>query len=111
MKTIICGGRDYVMTDADRAWLDGLKESLPITVVVVGGARGADLGAERWAVARCIPIKSFLARWAREGKAAGPRRNQQMADYADACIAFPGEKGTADMLRRAEAKGLVIVRR
>ncbi len=42
------------------------------------------------------------------GKAAGPIRNQEMADYADALIAFPGQSGTYDTIRRATRKGLVV---
>ncbi len=40
MKTIICGGRDYVLTRGDAKWLDELRASLPITEVVSGGASG-----------------------------------------------------------------------
>lgn len=111
VRAIICGGRDYVMTDADRAWLDGLRESLPITEVVCGMGRGADQGGRRWAVARGMPVQEFHANWMLFAKGAGPIRNQQMADYADACIVFSGGRGTADMLRKAEARGLRIVRR
>lgn len=111
MKTIICGGRDYILTDADRAWLDGLKDSLPITEMVSGGASGADQGGEEWSLRHRLPMRRFNADWRRYKVSAGPRRNQQMADYADACIAFPGGKGTADMVRRAREMGLKVIER
>jgi hypothetical protein len=111
MRVIICGGRDYALSDADRAWLDELRARLPITEVVNGGARGADRGGKEWAESRGLPVRDFPADWTKHRQAAGPIRNQQMADYAEACIAFAGGKGTADMLRKAEAKGLVIIRR
>lgn len=111
MKTIIAGGRDYILTDADRAWLDGLKDSLPITEVVNGGAKGADMGGDQWARIRGLPLKRFPADWRRYKVSAGPRRNQQMADYAEACILFPGGKGTADMKAKAVAKGLRVIER
>jgi hypothetical protein len=39
---------------------------------------------------------------------AGFRRNQLMAEYARACVAFPGGKGTDDMVARAVRGGLVM---
>ena len=111
MRAIICGGRDYVLTDADRAWLDELRNQLPITEVVCGCARGADTGGKEWALSRGVPVKDLPADWSGLGRKAGPIRNSAMAEYAGACIAFPGGRGTADMLAKAEAKGLVVVRR
>ena len=104
MKTIIAGGRDYELTPDDRARLAELE----ISEVVCGCACGADTGGRTWAEALGIPVKLFPADWLRLGPAAGPVRNQQMADYADALVAFPGGRGTADMGRRANAKGLVV---
>lgn len=125
MKTIIAGGRFYKFTPADIAWLDGLRISLPITEVVCGHAPGADSEGWNWAYEREIQIKDFYAAWTRWGipeavvgirpdgskynKLAGLWRNQEMADYADALVAFPGGTGTADMIDRATKKGLKII--
>lgn len=111
MNTIICGGRDYHLTDADKAWLDGLKDTLPIAMVFCGGAPGVDRDAYHWAQSRHLPTATFAAAWNELGRAAGPIRNQQMANLAQACIAFPGGRGTADMLAKAKAKGLHIIER
>lgn len=108
MKTIICGGRDYRMTEADHRRLNFLKDKLPITEVVSGAASGADREGEVWARLNGIPVKTFPAEWTRYGKSAGPRRNADMASYADACIAFPGGRGTADMVCRAREKFLMV---
>lgn len=110
MKTIIAGGRDYRMTFGDLLHLDAYRRSLPITEVVSGAASGADACGENWARSRGVAIRWFMADWSTHGKAAGPIRNQQMADYADALIAFPGGRGTADMIRRAEKRGLKVIR-
>ena len=110
MRVIIAGGRDYRLTDQDRQWLDELRSSMPITEVVCGMGKGADLDGRDWAITRDVPVRDFKADWARRGRGAGPVRNQAMADYADALIAFPGGKGTADMIRKASARGLTIVR-
>lgn len=111
MKVIICGGRDYAMSIDDWDWLDGLKDTLPITVVVSGCASGADTGGQRWANMRHIPIKQFPAEWRLHGRAAGPMRNSVMANYAEACIAFPGGRGTTDMIAKATAKGMRVIQR
>lgn len=108
MKLIICGGRDYHLTEFDRGVLTGLDLALLITEVVSGGCAGADLDGEAWAKEFDIPVKQFLPDWVGKKKSAGPLRNREMAEYADACIAFPGGGGTADMVKRAEAKGLKV---
>jgi hypothetical protein len=81
---------------------------LHITEVVEGGAPGFDAFAKKWAKYHGIPVKEFAADWDKHGRAAGPRRNEEMARYADALIAFHGGKGTDDMIRRARKHGLVV---
>lgn len=50
----------------------------------------------------------FPADWNAHGKAAGPIRNQQMAQEADVLIAFWDGKsrGTKDMIEKATRAGL-----
>lgn len=96
------------MTASDHAWLDRIRAILPITEVVSGEARGADREGEIWARLSGLKVSRFPANWTRYGSCAGPIRNADMADYAEACIAFPGGTGTADMLRKAHGKGLKV---
>ena len=105
MTTIIAGGRDYRLTDEDFRWLDTLK----ITEVVTGGARGVDTGGFNYGWSRGIPVKTFLPDWKTYGKAAGPIRNAQMAAYAKQCVLFPGGRGTASMEAEARKLGLRII--
>jgi hypothetical protein len=105
MKLIIAGGRDYLFSQEDRDFLDGLTG---ITEVVSGGASGADAEGEKWARAQGIPIRVFKADWKTHGRGAGPRRNIEMAAYADAVALFPGGKGTDSMRREARKRGLQI---
>ncbi|HEY5864772.1 MAG TPA: SLOG family protein [Candidatus Tectomicrobia bacterium] len=115
MHVIICGGRTYVFNDADRRWL----ETMGITKVYVGGASGADSSAEWWAKARGVPCVVTHADWATHGKAAGPIRNATMLASLKrtapgteiAVIAFPGGRGTADMIQRAESAGMRVIRK
>lgn len=114
MRAIIAGGRDFLIGPRQRRWLDGVNAVLGIHVVVSGCAPGADAGGEEWADSRGIAVQRFPADWERYGRSAGPRRNQQMADYCDgalqdACILFPGGAGTASMRRIATARGLRVV--
>ncbi len=104
IAVVVAGGRDYRITEADEAWLD----TLPIREVVSGGASGADAGGEAWARKRGIPVKRFPADWNTHGRAAGPIRNRQMAEYADGVVLFPGGRGTDSMRREAERRGLQI---
>jgi len=108
MKVIIAGGRSYKFTALDRSRINGLKLVLPITEVVSGCASGADQEGELWAKSAGIPIKHFPANWSKYGKSAGPIRNREMANYADAVILFKGGSGTKNMLEEARAKGLKI---
>jgi hypothetical protein len=113
VRVIVCGGRDYA--DQDRAWhqLEMFHNSEGrITALAHGGAKGADEIAGRWGEAEHIPVRVFPANWKRDGKAAGPLRNQRMLDEfkPDVVIAFAGGRGTSDMVRRAEAEGVRVVR-
>lgn len=109
MKLIICGGREYKFTDYDVKLLNSIHQRIGISEVVSGGCSGADKEGEGWAMFYSIPIKQFIPDWVAEGKKAGPLRNQEMADYADACICFPGGKGTDDMRRRAVKAHLLVM--
>lgn len=121
MKVVICGGRTYTLTRGDAAWLDQLALEHRFTLVIEGGCRRkdehgndlptADLGAYRWAKSRGIQPATMDANWEQYGKAAGPRRNAAMAELAELCIAFPGGRGTEDMCRQAEARGVRVIRR
>jgi hypothetical protein len=59
-----------------------------ITEFLHGGARGADRLAFRWAVRHHVRSHCFAADWERFGKAAGVRRNYQMAQAGDMLLAF-----------------------
>ncbi len=106
MRVIVCGGRDYADKEAITAELSLLS---PGTVVVHGGARGADAIAGEVAKALGLPVEAHPADWQRWGRGAGPRRNAEMlALGADLVLAFPGGRGTEDMVRRARAVGVPV---
>lgn len=108
MKLIIAGGRSFKGDKIHLQWLDSIHEQHRVTEVVSGKAPGADHFGEQWAAMRNIPVTPFPADWNKHGRAAGPIRNRQMAGYADGLAAFPGGKGTANMLRQAADAELTI---
>ena len=112
MRVIVCGGREFA--DSEHVWrvLGDLDDIHGIEAIAHGGATGADSEAGEWAARMRNPVTVYRARWKQEGRAAGPRRNQRMLDEfkPDAILAFPGGRGTADMVRRGEAHGVRIIR-
>ena len=107
-KLIIAGSRHFNDYELLR------KIVLPyvnnIDCIISGTASGADTLGERFAQEYNIPIKKFPADWSKYGKSAGPRRNKQMAEYANACIVFwDGQsRGTLSMINYARQYNLSL---
>jgi hypothetical protein len=78
-----------------------------LTEVVSGGARGIDKLGETWARSRGIPVRVFHANWDKHGKAAGPIRNREMAEYADgALVLWDGSsRGSKNMYETMKSLG------
>lgn len=99
MKVIIAGGRDLIVAPQNMQDIVD-RSGFKVTELVNGGAAGVDRCAIWWARHADIPKRYFLADWGAYGKSAGPRRNRQMAEYADALIAIWDGKsrGTKNMI-------------
>ena len=108
MRLLVTGGRDYSDFQALRIVLDQIHKEHPVTLLIHGGARGADTLAGRWAESNGVPTAVYRAQWKEHGKAAGPIRNQKMLTDAKptAYLAFPGGRGTADMVYRCQKAGI-----
>jgi len=113
---LVTGSRNYTNKEKIR---DVLNKYFSNTVLIVGGATGADTIAadiaERWE----WNIIEMLAQWARDGKAAGPIRNQEMlkvlgalgkCGYKTVVEAFPhsDSRGTRHMISRAREAGVTV---
>lgn len=108
---LVCGGRDFAPSKHLMTYLDGYHAVRPITLLVQGGARGADRMAKTWAIASSVKQVQYDADWHQFGKAAGPERNKRMLAHAkpDVVIAFPGGAGTAHMTRIAREAGVEVI--
>lgn len=131
MRILVCGDRDY--PDQHHVWstldsLTGVSESSPLpdpaTVIIQGCAgrvvrlpdgtkqvRGADLIAREWGITNWVEVLDYPADWTGLGGAAGPIRNAKMLAEGkpELVVAFPGGRGTADMVRKARAAGVRVV--
>lgn len=110
MKLIIAGSRHL---DIPQEMIDWCVRKLELEVieVVCGKANGIDTIGEQWAKTTFVPvIKYFPADWNTHGKSAGPKRNKQMAEYADALLLiWDGEsKGSRNMKEQMEKLGKPI---
>jgi len=109
LKVIICGGRNYQLNDDDYDVINKLHKEYSFSCIVSGHATGADRCGEVWALDNGVEIRTFPANWKKYGKAAGPMRNKQMAEFAEALIAFPGGYGTVNMINQAITKKLKML--
>ena len=104
-RVLVCGGRSY-QGDVSHA-----LDRLDIGLIIHGAAWGADMAAESWAKRRSVAYVGVPAEWGKYGKAAGPMRNTRMLkDWGpDLVVAFPGDIGTADMVKKAKVAGIKII--
>jgi hypothetical protein len=124
-KVIIAGNRKFNNFELLIEKCDNILKDIEDEIQIVSGkASGADTLGEDYAKLRGYSIKEFPAPWADiEGKPeseigvrwdgkkywkkAGIFRNGQMAEYADALIAFHnGSSGTANMIKTADKYNL-----
>ena len=123
-RVIIAGGRSFsdkalmekkmdkilsrfLNKDAQRILGTRLIEGVTI---ISGTAHGADKLGEWYAKMRYLPVMRVGAEWAKYGRSAGYKRNQLMANHADALVAFWDGKsrGTKHMIDIAHDKGLAV---
>ncbi len=101
MKLAVIGSRSITLVN--------LEEYLPpqVTEIVSGGAKGIDTLAAQYAKEKGLLLTEFLPNYARYKKAAPLKRNEQIARYADAVLAFwdKRSKGTLHTISLFEREG------
>lgn len=110
MRLLVCGGRDFDNLPWLSSALSRIDDVWPFEVLICGMAKGADEQAHFWAMRKGIPVKEFPANWWDFGRAAGAIRNRQMLREGkpNLVIAFPGGKGTANMIAQARAANIEV---
>lgn len=108
IRVIIAGGREF--SDHELLYRECDKLVPADSIILSGGARGADRIGETWARERGLVVERYLAEWDRFGKSAGYIRNREMAAAGDMLIAFHDgiSKGTKHMIDLANAAGLQV---
>ena len=109
-RVIIAGGRDYNDYNELKRICDHMLQNQSDITIVSGKARGADTLGEWYAKERGYPIQEHPANWDKYKKKAGSIRNEEMAQNADALIAFwDGESyGTGHMIKIAKQYNLKV---
>lgn len=108
MKIAIIGSRNL--------HVDNIEDFISphATEIVSGGAKGIDSDAADYAHSRGIPLVEFLPEYARYGRYAPLKRNEQIADYANEAIAFwdgksAGTKYTIGLFEKRGKKVTVLL--
>ena len=109
MRILVCGGRDYNDGLKVREVLDGLLIQHEIELLIHGGASGADSLAALWAEWRGVQQVVFSS-----ASVPGPTRIRIMLDALlrsgeGLIVAFPGGLGTAELVDRARARGIMVL--
>lgn len=114
LRVLVCGSRhcEGAMSDFVWNWLSGFISERGVSCIIHGAAPGVDTQA--MIVADMMPgVKHhpFEADWHRHGRAAGPIRNRRMIEEGkpDLVVAFPGGRGTANMVKQAREAGLEVI--
>jgi hypothetical protein len=107
MKVLVCGSRDWQDRDRINAVVAGFDRD---TIVIQGGAKGADIMARHAAAIANLHWAEVPALW-RTGKGAGIRRNRAMLDLEpDLVVAFQrnGSRGTQYTIDEARRRGIPV---
>lgn len=110
-RVIIAGGRDFQDYALLQRTVDVFLEDIDDDISIVSGkAKGADSLGERYANERGYTVRAYPADWQQHGKAAGFIRNREMAQNADALIAFWNgqSRGTEHMIKTAHQHSLMV---
>lgn len=110
-RVIVAGGREFNNYYALEAkLLYYLKNKMPDVEIVCGLAKGADNLGKVFGIRHKLKVNEFPADWDKHGKSAGYLRNSEMADNADALVAFwdGKSKGTGHMISLAKQKGILV---
>ena len=110
MRVAVIGSRNF----SDYELVKKVLDQLDFTILVSGGARGADSLGERYAKENHIETLIFIPEWDKLGKSAGYIRNISIVENSDIIIAFwdgisKGTKHSIDLATK-RMKALRIIK-
>ena len=112
---LIAGSRNYTDRDTfNRVTEEYIDSEDAFTVIVAGGAAGADELAKDYALEHGLQYIEFPADWEKYGRAAGPKRNNEMVKFIKekngrALYFWDGEsKGTKQCIESARKNGIDV---
>jgi hypothetical protein len=106
MKLIIAGTRTLNFGAGGIGTFLKEKQITGVTEIISGGAAGVDSNGQDYAVFNNIKFKIFKPDWETYGRAAGPVRNRQMAEYADALLLIWDGKSRGSLSMKQEMQAL-----
>jgi len=108
LRVLVCGSRSWTDIGVIRDILKGFPED---TIVLHGGALGADTLADQVAREYGYQVEQFPAQWQVYGRRAGILRNNVMLGMADKVIAFwdGHSTGTKHVITSAKKRGLSLL--
>ncbi len=106
-RIVVAGSRDFNNYEKLKNELDIILrffDKAAELIILSGGCQGTDALGERYAKENGIQTEIFIPEWDKYGKAAGLKRNEQMALLGDAVICFwdSKSKGTKSMIEEAK---------
>ena len=110
MRILVTGGREFDDKELLFGILDRLRQERQVTLVIHGAAKGADSLADEWCKVRCVGTLPCQADVGRYRRGAWREQSEQMlAQNPDLVVAFPGGKGTANMIELAQKAGVEVM--
>lgn len=114
IRVLVCGSRalwDYWFVDQILSRLQKNDVHHDVVELAEGGAAGIDACAAAWAITNGVKYVTYNADWKKLGPAAGPMRNMRMLREfePELVVAFPGGKGTRNMIKLATAAGIPVL--
>lgn len=112
MRLLVCAGRHFHDARLVESELSRLHAHHALTVVVHGGHTTLGPAIEAWARANLVHAIRYPANWQHLGKRAEGVRNAFMLDDSrpDRVLALPGGRHTHDLVARAQARGIDVIR-
>ena len=110
LVVLTTGGRSYT----DARTVARVMSALDLAIVIQGRAKGADALVRAWCKANDVICADVPAIWRPRSTdvidfSAGPKRNAAMLRLKpNLVVAFPGHRGTKDMVKRALAAKIPV---